>query len=384
MKPQHHTFIRECILHGDKHRAYKTAYPNASGEALKIAARRLYRRPEIKQVIEEAMAKARQQAVANLEVETADFLEQELATLKLKRQVLLKMMAGAYKIKRHIRVKDRIEEVADDLSAFAVLRAIELDTKLINNWFERTKPIEAKTKKAEQTKTAVPSPSERAEGELATKPSTPLWPLPTAKYISPYDDEYIGCRFDPKDPNTKVQFAWSMKEQERQREERRKKAEQTLNDTYSILEQVDTLPDVGDTGFWENYNIDAPWQTIQNDTISSHISFEERPWVRPAADGGVEKIPSPLSLGEGPGVRPIQNDTDSSTSPLSNRNLATVNCQLQTADCEKPDLWKIYITHDRNTARLPKDDRAAKEHWFRNKTIQNQLKLIELYKDKTA
>ena len=67
MKPQHQTFIREFILHGDKHRAYKAAYPQSSGEALKTAARRLYNRPEIKQVIDHSLSNARQQAVDDLE-----------------------------------------------------------------------------------------------------------------------------------------------------------------------------------------------------------------------------------------------------------------------------------------------------------------------------
>lgn len=137
MKIEYELFAHHYILSGDKNKAYKAAYPDASGEALKIAARRLVNHPDVRQYISDRLAATQQEAVNRYHEEEQRLAEQEYATMLLKRSRLRAIIAGEVKIKRHYRVKDRLETVETDMPPFMIIRAIEADTKLANDWYAR-------------------------------------------------------------------------------------------------------------------------------------------------------------------------------------------------------------------------------------------------------
>ncbi|MEZ5018195.1 MAG: terminase small subunit [Flavipsychrobacter sp.] len=127
---KHQTFVTQYLLTGDAVQAYTTAYPNAHGEAARAAASRLLARPEIATQIAQAQQQARSTAVAALEVVTSQHLQQEYVSIAEKRAILAKMIGGDWKRKRYINLRQRVELVEEGISNHALLRAIELDTKL--------------------------------------------------------------------------------------------------------------------------------------------------------------------------------------------------------------------------------------------------------------
>lgn len=135
MKIEHEMFAHHYILTGDKEAAYKKAYPQASCQALKIAARRLINHPDVRQYISARLETEQQKAVQHYHEEEQRRIEEEQATLLLKRKVLCDMIRGTHKQQRHYKLKDHIETIEDELAPTAVLRAIELDTKLANEWY---------------------------------------------------------------------------------------------------------------------------------------------------------------------------------------------------------------------------------------------------------
>ena len=58
MKIEHELFAHHYILTGDKDKAYKAAYPEAEGKALKTAARRLINTPDVRKYIHAHLAAA--------------------------------------------------------------------------------------------------------------------------------------------------------------------------------------------------------------------------------------------------------------------------------------------------------------------------------------
>ncbi|MCB0699711.1 MAG: hypothetical protein H6551_08485 [Chitinophagales bacterium] len=137
MKHEHQVFINHLLKTGDKYKAYKAAYPNASGEALQVSARRLMNHPDIQGRMKEALGEVEEKVKEEVIADTKEALQSELASIEQKRKLLAKMISGEYKVKRQIRVKDRIEEVEEDLNPYAMLRAIELDTKLAKDWYDK-------------------------------------------------------------------------------------------------------------------------------------------------------------------------------------------------------------------------------------------------------
>ena len=137
MKTEHLLFAHHYILTGDKNEAYKKAYPQACGEALKIAARRLISRPEVNRFIREELTATRQQAAIQYHEQEQRRAEEEYATMLLKRKKLREIISGEAKQKKYFKFKDRIEVVEVEYSPFAIMRAIELDTKIENEWYKK-------------------------------------------------------------------------------------------------------------------------------------------------------------------------------------------------------------------------------------------------------
>ncbi|MBL7684109.1 MAG: terminase small subunit [Flavipsychrobacter sp.] len=136
MKPQHEIFVREMIRHGNRSLAYKAAYPDAKDEALRTAAARLLAKPHIQQAIDAVMQPLREKAIAELEQQATERVKEEICSLQQRREVLAKIILGRMQVKKHIRLKDTIHEVYDDVSPAAVIRAIDLDSKLAANKYK--------------------------------------------------------------------------------------------------------------------------------------------------------------------------------------------------------------------------------------------------------
>ncbi|HLO70953.1 MAG TPA: hypothetical protein VK167_08805 [Flavipsychrobacter sp.] len=143
MKSQHEIFVREMIRHGNKTKAYLAAYPDATGEALRTAATRLLNKPHIQQAINNVLLPLREKAAAELEATATQRIKEEICTLQQRREALAKIILGKMQVKKHIRLKDTIQEVYDDVSPYAIIRAIDLDSKLAaNKYKEKIQPTE--------------------------------------------------------------------------------------------------------------------------------------------------------------------------------------------------------------------------------------------------
>lgn len=156
MKQSHLHFANAYLQHGDKFRAYKEAYPNIEeGDSLRVAANRLFRQSHIQQYINEVEAPLRAEAMAQLQQAAQQRIADEVCTLQQKRLVLAQMILGHWQVRRHVKLKDTIVEVVDDLAPHAVLRAIELDCKLESGKYA------AKDIKPVETQNVAPPPPEK-------------------------------------------------------------------------------------------------------------------------------------------------------------------------------------------------------------------------------
>lgn len=165
MKPQHEIFVREMIRHGNKTQAYLAAYPDATGEALRTAATRLLNKPHIRQAINNILQPIREKAAAELEATATHRIKEEICTLQQRREALAKIILGKMQVKKHIRLKDTIQEVYDDVSPYAIIRAIDLDSKLAaNKYKEKIQPVE---QPAQATQPTIQKPPADA---VTTKP----------------------------------------------------------------------------------------------------------------------------------------------------------------------------------------------------------------------
>lgn len=131
MNHKHLQFITSVIRHGDKEKAYAKAYPNAKSESCKSAASRLYNRPEIKQLIDEGRAKAAEKAYEKAREAGAETMAEEFLSLHEKRRELARIVRRQQRMTRCYKFKDHVEEIEVVVdNPTAILRAIELDTKL--------------------------------------------------------------------------------------------------------------------------------------------------------------------------------------------------------------------------------------------------------------
>jgi len=165
MNPKHLTFVKEMLRHGNAMRAYQKAYPGASPESCRTAAARLLTDPDIKQTIDKANASAR----AELKVELKELAKErqtaEVMDLHERRKVLAQMVRGELKHKRHVKLNNEVVEVEDDLSPFAILRAIELDAKLSEDWYAASVRAERSTKAPKPEQQPAEEPYETHPGD---------------------------------------------------------------------------------------------------------------------------------------------------------------------------------------------------------------------------
>lgn len=131
MNPEHEIFIQQLLLHGDRERAYLAAYPKTRFPQAAALADILAGKAEIKS----ELARRRRDA-ENRKRQRAKPIQ--LLTVRKKREVLAQMVSGEWRVKKHVRIKDLIMEVYDDVSPLHMMRAMELDSKLAADyWKER-------------------------------------------------------------------------------------------------------------------------------------------------------------------------------------------------------------------------------------------------------
>ena len=131
MKKQWQVFINEMIKHGDKVRAYKTAYPTAKSErsALNNSAR-LLKNDAILSAIKSGQAKAAELA-QNAAVEAAS--KNELGTLLTaieKRSILAKIARGEQDVQEFAITKMGPIEYTRKPNPQEISKAIEIDNKM--------------------------------------------------------------------------------------------------------------------------------------------------------------------------------------------------------------------------------------------------------------
>lgn len=129
-KPQHEVFIRAMLTHGDRIKAYREAYPDISTTAVRQAANRLMNHPYVKQRLEPVIEQAKAEAMQQLEQVAGQRIADDLLSTYEQRLLLAQIVRGEIALQRHIKLRNRVVTVEQDLDAFVVLKAIELDTRL--------------------------------------------------------------------------------------------------------------------------------------------------------------------------------------------------------------------------------------------------------------
>lgn len=130
MNSNHQTFILEMIKHGDKLRAYKTAYPRAKDHSAIKAAERLLRRPEIAGEIEHAIAAIRHDAYKEAYQLCLDQQKTLLLSIMKKREILTQIATCQMKVGRYVKEEDGYRMVYEDPRPRDIIKAIEVDTQL--------------------------------------------------------------------------------------------------------------------------------------------------------------------------------------------------------------------------------------------------------------
>ncbi|WP_276132782.1 hypothetical protein [Polluticoccus soli] len=147
---QHLIYVKEYIRTGDKERAYGKAYPNAQPQSRKPAAWRLSRRPEIQELIDEKQKASIEKGFAAAEAEAAERHKKDFLSLHERRVELARIVRRQARMNKYYKFKEEVKtmEVTVDNPA-AILRAIELDTKLEAEYFAKKPAVE----KAKETRT---------------------------------------------------------------------------------------------------------------------------------------------------------------------------------------------------------------------------------------
>lgn len=320
LKPAHKTFITHYLRTQNKRQAYKEAYPNvADGDSLRSATNRLYR--QLQPFIEILTAHATTLALDELMAEAKELIKTNICTLQQRREVLGKMITGQMQVKRHIRLRDTIVEVYDDVSPAALVRAIDLDSRLAANKYKEK--IEQPTKAP-----LLRHCEERSIGGDADTPAkqsvsagvvklAPEKPLEELLKIYPYGHAYWQgrCIKVPAQDVQRLGFDTL--------DDGLPYLNNNLTDEYHKLRIRQTMD-------YLKHNNPAVYQDV--------LTNPEKPVI--VADEPLEQAP-----------------------------------QQPTAD----ELWKQYLSADTNTRRLHAADRQAKELWFKAIPQKQQYKLIALY-----
>ncbi|OSZ77989.1 hypothetical protein CAP35_06890 [Chitinophagaceae bacterium IBVUCB1] len=320
LKPLHQTFITHYLHTRDKRQAYKQTYPHvADGNSLRSAANRLYKQlqPHIAHLEQRATALAMDELLAA----TKEQIKTELCSMERRRQELAKIITGQMRVKRHIRLRDRIVEVYDDVSPAALIRAIDLDSRLAANKYKE----KLETKKPQDKAPLLflggdaAMTAEQVMAAGVVKPDPPLEEL-LKQY--PYGDAYwMGrCIRVPAKDVERLGF-------------------DTLDDGVPYL----------------NNNLTDEYHKLRIQREMDYLKEHQPAVYQDILIKSKEKIHYQDVYEEETPAEPVI------TEPTTE------------------ELWKQYLVADSNTRRLPASDRDAKERWFKLIPRKQQLKLIEVY-----
>ncbi|MCB9045315.1 MAG: hypothetical protein H6550_04145 [Chitinophagales bacterium] len=132
MTTKHLQFCLNYLQTHDPGVAYKMTYPKVSPKSVYAAASRLMARPDVSAWIEETERSMHRRVLKQIEEEQGEVLKKDLMTINQKRAVLTKIITGQTKRRRNVKTKYGYTVVEDDLPVYAVLRAIDMDTRLEN------------------------------------------------------------------------------------------------------------------------------------------------------------------------------------------------------------------------------------------------------------
>jgi hypothetical protein len=150
---QHLIWVKEFIQHGDAQKAYGKAYPKTKPQCLSAAASRLFKRPEIKQLVEEKQAEAMEKGFAAAEAEAAERYKQEFLSIYERRAELACIVRRQARMNKYYKFKEEVKtmDVPVD-NPNAIMRAIELDAKLEAEYFSKKAIATARQEKKEEKK----------------------------------------------------------------------------------------------------------------------------------------------------------------------------------------------------------------------------------------
>ncbi|MCD6062563.1 MAG: Terminase small subunit [Flavipsychrobacter sp.] len=126
----HERFIREMILHGDRVKAYRAAYPSCSEKTAAVNACRLLARPEIKERIRNAVKLVQKKVESDLYEELKD----KVLSTAHQRHLLYLIATGQQKTTKTIVRYNRPISWQQGPSIRDTLVALGLDYKLSNGW----------------------------------------------------------------------------------------------------------------------------------------------------------------------------------------------------------------------------------------------------------
>lgn len=127
MNPKHQIFLSEVLRHGDANRAYKAAYPDASGESLRVAANRLLHNPGMLKCINEFYGSIRDYLAQDIIARR----ENQLHTVRKKRAVLKAIYTKEMETIKTITSKVyEVRDIIIEPTNTEILKAIQLDNTL--------------------------------------------------------------------------------------------------------------------------------------------------------------------------------------------------------------------------------------------------------------
>ncbi|MBZ0097946.1 MAG: hypothetical protein K8F30_02625 [Taibaiella sp.] len=127
--------LQFCIYYmqvGDPLVAYKMTYPRAAVKSLPASVSRLMARPEVAEWVNGTEERVHNRMMRKFHNEHYDKFKDQLLTINQKRTVLTKIITGETKRVRYVQAKYGLQKIEEPLPVYAVLRAVDLDTRLEN------------------------------------------------------------------------------------------------------------------------------------------------------------------------------------------------------------------------------------------------------------
>lgn len=157
--PKHRAFIRHYLRLGNITEAYLRAYPDSSRSTAATNGSKLCGDPLIKAEIERRQTRLEEEAMEIAETEIRTDLAAHYVSIHEKRLLLTDMMRGRHKVNRYFKMKDEIKILEDNLPPQSLLRAIDMDTRLENGWYDR-KPLPLMKEQKQKAEQPLPMPTD--------------------------------------------------------------------------------------------------------------------------------------------------------------------------------------------------------------------------------